>query len=278
MVTWIFPNWLKTGPVYRAAPTRRAGLFHARTALAGLMALLGTMAVTGAASAAEDTPRLTVVELFTSQGCSSCPPADAALRAMRSKPGVLTLSWPVDYWDRMGWKDTFASPDHTQRQVAYNKRLGRGGVYTPQMVFDGRVQCVGSKKDEIRQAISRARAVERPAITPTLHRDGEQVQVRLPATELASPVSVRVVWYIRNASVDIVSGENQGRTLHYTNVVRHSETLRDWDGSATTLTLDPAHAQVGDANAVALLLQDGYGHGPILGAANLELNTQLTHR
>jgi len=220
---------------------------------------------------AADAARLTVIELFTSQGCSSCPPADSILKTMRDRPGVLTLSWPVDYWDRLGWEDTFATAANSMRQKAYNKRFGRGGVFTPQMVFDGRVQCVGSMAEEVRDAVKKARAIERPNLVPALALDGESVQVSLGDHADMKMVAVRVVWYLSDADVEIGDGENQGRHLHYTNVVLDSEVLEDWDGKAKNFVLDAAAARAAGADHVAILLQDYYGHGPVVGAAYLPL-------
>lgn len=216
-------------------------------------------------------PQLTVVELFTSQGCSSCPPADAILKTFRDRPGILTLSWAVDYWDRLGWEDTFATPYNTMRQTAYNKRLKRGGVFTPQMVFDGRVQCVGSKTEKVRTGIERARDVARPRVPVSLVQKGSQIEINLPAQEGLKMVAVRVVWYQADAMVEIGDGENQGRTLHYTNIVRATNLLEEWNGSEQVRTID-VEAPDG-ADHVAVLLQDEYGHGPMVGAVSLELSS-----
>ncbi|UTW55408.1 thioredoxin family protein [Kordiimonas sp. SCSIO 12610] len=225
------------------------------------------------ASFAQDEERLTVVELFTSQGCSSCPPADAALKSMRNRPNILTLSWAVDYWDRLGWEDTYASPSHTKRQAAYNKRFGRGGVYTPQMVIDGAFQAIGSKNSAIRDAIDQSRATSRIEVKPTLTPAGETIQLDLPATEgLPKELSVRVVWYLSDAEVQINRGENEGRVLHYTNVVRASEMVMDWDGSAQSISLKVADGVSAGADHVAILLQEGYRHGKIIGAVSMPLN------
>jgi len=220
---------------------------------------------------AADAGRLTVIELFTSQGCSSCPPADSILKTMRDRPGVLTLSWAVDYWDRLGWEDTFASTDSSMRQKAYNKRLGRGGVFTPQMVFDGRLQCVGSMADEVRDGIKAARAIKRSNRVPALTLNGDTVKLSLGNDADAKMLAVRVVWYLADADVEIGDGENQGRKLHYTNVVLDSEVLEDWNGDAKTFSLDAAAARALGADHVAVLLQDYYGHGAIMGAAYLPL-------
>ncbi|MEX0298850.1 MAG: DUF1223 domain-containing protein [Kordiimonas sp.] len=214
--------------------------------------------------------RLTVIELFTSQGCSSCPPADAILKTMRDRPGILTLSWAVDYWDRLGWEDTFATHYNSMRQTAYNKRLKRGGVFTPQMIFDGRVQCVGSKTEKVRNGVEKARKIDRPYAKPDLTKAGDTVTITLPATDGIEMVSIRMVWYQANAIVEIGDGENQGRTLHYTNIVRATELLDEWDGREDVRTANYPVPE--GADHVAVLLQEDYGHGPIVGAATLALN------
>jgi len=221
---------------------------------------------------AQDDNRLTVVELFTSQGCSSCPPADAALRVMRDKPGMLTLSWAVDYWDRLGWEDTFAHPHYSMRQAAYNKRFGRGGVYTPQMVFDGRFQSVGSNQVDVRDAVKAAQSETRISVKPTLSKDGATITLNLPQTDVPEDVAVVTIWYLGDAKVEIGDGENRGRELHYTNVVRLSDMLPDWDGSATSYTLDVKTGRDAGADHLAVLLQQGYYHGTIIGAAKLALD------
>ncbi|MBV1900872.1 MAG: DUF1223 domain-containing protein [Kordiimonadaceae bacterium] len=214
--------------------------------------------------------RLTVIELFTSQGCSSCPPADAILKTMRDRPGILTLSWAVDYWDRLGWEDTFATSYNSMRQKAYNKRLRRGGVFTPQMIMDGRVQCVASKTKNVRKNVQKARAIGRPLVNLVLVQEGESLTLTLPAHETLKMVAIRVVWYQADAVIEIGDGENQGRTLHYTNIVRSTDLLDEWDGSAQNRTI-PVTAPEG-TDHVAILLQDEYGHGPIVGAASLTLH------
>jgi len=220
---------------------------------------------------ADDDARLTVIELFTSQGCSSCPPADAILKTMRDRPGLLTLSWPVDYWDRLGWEDTFADPYNSMRQTAYNKRFGRGGVFTPQMVVDGRVQSVGSMAGEVRAAVEKARTIDRPRLTPEISVEGNKVVFSLAGNPDMKMVAVRYVWYMADAIVQIGDGENQGRKLHYTNVVLKSEVIEDWDGTAKSYTLNAAEARAAGADHVAILLQDMYGHGPIVGASYMAL-------
>lgn len=224
------------------------------------------------AAVAQTGERVTVVELFTSQGCSSCPPADAALRALRDRPGMLTLSWAVDYWDRLGWEDTFAHPHNSMRQAAYNKRFGRGGVFTPQMVFDGRYQSVGSKQDDVREAVAHAREKERLTVQPVLSLDGDTIQLNLPETDVPEDIAIVTVWYLSDATVEIGDGENRGRTLHYTNVVRLTDMLPDWNGQAASIALDASVGRAAGADHLAILMQQGYYHGPIVGAVTIALD------
>jgi hypothetical protein len=242
-----------------------------RKFLTSALAAFFILTFAAAPANADDPDRLTVIELFTSQGCSSCPPADAILKTMRDRPGLLTLSWAVDYWDRLGWEDTFADPYNSMRQTAYNKRFGRGGVFTPQMIIDGRVQSIGSMADEVRASVEKARAMDRDHLTPQLSQEGDKITVSLGNHAAMKMVAVRYVWYTADATVKIGDGENQGRTLHYTNIVRDSEVIEDWNGHAKTYVLDAAVGRALGADHVAILLQNMYGHGPIVGAASMAI-------
>lgn len=189
---------------------------------------------------------------------------------------MLTLSWPVDYWDRLGWEDTFAHPHNAMRQAAYNKRFGRGGVFTPQMVFDGRYQSVGSNQSAIRESVSDAKADTRLTVVPTLELNGNRIRLDLPATDVPETVALVTAWYLGDATVEIGEGENQGRTLHYTNVVRLADMLPDWDGSATSIEIDLTPGLEAGADHLAILMHEGYYHGPIIGAASIALDTTLS--
>jgi len=236
-----------------------------------LITALILAASTFAAAPANATERLTVIELFTSQGCSSCPPADAMLKTLRDRPNVLTLSWAVDYWDRLGWKDTFGSRYNTNRQSAYNRRFGRWGNYTPQMVFDGRTEGVGSRTSEVRKAFEKARNTDIPYLTPELTLKGGTVELALKNHAAMKNVSVRIVWFLADATVQIGRGENGGRHLEYTNVVLDTEVFNGWDGTAKSFILNADKARAIGADHVAVLLQDKNEHGPIIGAAAIHL-------
>lgn len=224
------------------------------------------------ASYGEDTPT-TVLELFTSQGCVGCVSADAALKAHRDKPGMLVLSWPVDYLDRFGWADTFAHPSNTQHQKAYNKRLGKGGmVYTPEMIIDGRLECVGNNKAMIRDEISSAQALDHLRVTPTISQQSGSYSVTLPATKLESPIFVRAIWYLSDSTIEVTGGENDGKWLHLTNIVRHSVVLGEWNGKAQSLVIDAGDMELPKVDGLAILLHEDYYHGALVGAASTSLS------
>ena len=218
--------------------------------------------------AAQDQP-VTVLELFTSQGCVSCVSADAALKAHRGRPGMLVLSWPVDYLDRFGWADTFADPANTWRQKAYNKRLGKGGmVYTPEMVIDGRIECIGNNKEMIRDEIDAARALKHLRISPVITEQAGSYTVSLPRTKLEAPIAVRAVWYLSDSTIEVTGGENEGKWLHLTNIVRYSKVIGEWDGSAKSFEISSGDTKIPMSDGIAILLHQDYGHGVIVGAAS----------
>jgi len=202
---------------------------------------------------------LTVVELFTSQGCSSCPPANANLAKLAGRPDILALSFGVTYWDSLGWKDTFASKAYTDRQWDYAHGLHHANVATPQVVINGRADVVGNNLAEIEKT---ARATPAPA-GPGLTLTADSVAIAAGAKP-AKPAQVWLVRYDPNVvQVPIKRGENTGKTLPHRNVVRELTKLGAFDGGAVTLRLPPARM----ANLkTAVLVQSGPG-GPILAAA-----------
>ncbi|WP_025292733.1 DUF1223 domain-containing protein [Sphingomonas sanxanigenens] len=199
-----------------------------------------------------------VVELFTSQGCSSCPPADALLAALAREPGVVAITRPVTYWDRLGWKDTLAREENTTLQRAYAARGGTGaGVYTPQAVVQGGAAMVGSRGQQLRQTIAAARRVPQPAIAAS--RTGVVVD-----GSTARPVSVRLLALTEAADVAIGTGENGGRRVRYTNVVRGEKVLGEWRGGKVRFALPARALAVPGADRYAVILREGAA-GPILG-------------
>ncbi len=225
-----------------------------------------------AADSADSSP--VVVELFTSQGCSSCPPADALLDELADQPGLLALSFHVDYWDYIGWKDPFASPAHTQRQRDYARTLGLRYVYTPQIVVDGRRDVVGSRRGAVAEAIekeARRRNDMAGRLEVRMVEDGGG-KVTLSAGD-APPegATVYLVMFDDDHDTDVARGENRGRSIHNANVVREFRTLGRWTGEAMEFPLDFAAAQRDGRGGCAVIVQAGTT-GPVLGAAILDLD------
>jgi len=219
----------------------------------------------GASAAAADRP-LAVVELFTSQGCSSCPPADAFLGELSRRDDVIALSVHVDYWDYIGWKDIFALPQNTERQRDYQSRLNLRYVYTPQIVVHGTWQAVGSSRSEVQRQIEAAKKLQqipvslKPAGTGTM-------KVSIGAAALARGEEA-AVWFVaidREHETAIRRGENGGRTLKYFNVVRKFNRIATWRGEALNLDVPvPARGTPGGDGCAVLVQSLKTGH--ILGA------------
>ena len=211
-----------------------------------------------AAPALAQTPPLTVVELFQSQGCSSCPPANAAVNALiASRPDVLALSFAVTYWDQLGWKDRFATAAYTQRQWAYAKGLRHDNVWTPQVVVNGRADTTGTRDGQIAALIAATAKVAGPALTVA------PGSVSVAAAKIAAPADVWLVRYDpRTVEVAVKAGENEGRTLPHRNIVRQLTRLGAWSGAAQSYKVAPAPAGL----MTAFLVQAPNG-GPILAAA-----------
>jgi hypothetical protein len=204
--------------------------------------------------------RPTVVELFTSEGCSSCPPADALLAELAQRPEVLALSFHVDYWDRLGWKDPASSAAATVRQRHYAELLHTGEVYTPQIVIDGGWQGVGSERGEVERAIGAAR---RRATDLPVHLAAAQDRVRVEIGAGAGEETgvVELIGFDRRRVDEVRGGENDGRTLSHVDVVRGVAEIGRFAGRATTIT-----APVGwHADRLAVLIEAADGH--ILGVA-----------
>src|SRR6266566_1644008 len=166
--------------------------------------------------------RPTVVELFTSEGCSSCPPADALLAELAGRPEVLALSFHVDYWDRLGWKDPFSSPEATRRQHRYAELLGTGTVYTPQIIVDGKWQAVGSDRGEVERALDAARR-DGTEVPVALALDHGRAQIKLGSGGEGVSGAVLLIGFDRRHVTAVARGENGGRTLAYVDVVRSVE-------------------------------------------------------
>ena len=219
------------------------------------MALGIAVAIVGlGAPSAQAEERKVVVELFTSQGCSSCPPADALLAELATRDDVVALALHVDYWDYIGWKDSFGDPRNTARQKAYAAARGENMVYTPQMVVNGQHAIVGTKAMKLADLIARHKAVGH-RIDLQAQRDGDELRIRANGA-LQTPVQVHVVRYIPHKDVDVRKGENAGRTLEYSNIVTEWSVVGDWTGDAPLSISVPI---TGDQPAVVLLQQIGHG-------------------
>ena len=237
---------MRTNPFHPAAPLRRAGIV-----------LLSGLALTAGLACADDSPRPSpgaggragdvpvVVELFTSEGCSSCPPADAVLEELaRTQPvkgaSVVALGWHVDYWDRLGWRDPSSSPDATRRQQAYAAAAGSEQVYTPQMIVDGTTELVGSDREKATDAVTRAaakpKAVVRlvPHAADAAHPDEVAFDVRVADVTAAAGDAAEVLLAVTEDGLhsDVRRGENAGRSLDHVAVVRTSQALGELRGGA----------------------------------------------
>jgi hypothetical protein len=195
-----------------------------------------------------------VVELFTSEGCSSCPPADALLAELVGRPDVLALSFHVDYWDRLGWKDPFSSPDATQRQQSYADLLGLATVYTPQMVVDGRWQAVGSDRSEVEQALGSARR-NREGVPMALAVDNGRARITLGPGGNGVAGNLLLIGFDRRHATAVSRGENGGRTLSHVDVVRSIEEIGQFDGERRAF--DVPIRSPGDRVAAILQARDG---------------------
>jgi len=222
-----------------------------------------------------------VIELFTSQGCSSCPPADKLMGELARDPTLVTMSLPVDYWDYLGWKDTLALHGHSSRERAYANARGDREVYTPQVVVNGIVHVLGSDRAAIENAIAQTRRDDTPLSVPiTMSVADGTVTVSVPAATDGHTVGEVWLCPITNkAKVAVGRGENSGHTLNYYNVVRRWVKLGDWNGQAQNFTLElnqlpGADFSLQDIDHLAVVVQSGIAAKPglMLGAATAALH------
>lgn len=204
----------------------------------------------------------TVVELFTSQGCSSCPPADRLAEQLALRDDLLVLSLPVTYWDYLGWKDTFASKANTKRQHKYANLLGRSQVFTPQMIIDGTHSTVGSRGADVLSAINKAQQDDHRA--PQIRADGKTITIAATTLSSGRQFDVKLISYNPSATVKIGRGENHGRTITYTNIVRSINRIGIYTGQSVTLPRQDAPPDTKQA----IILQD-HTNGTILAAQRL---------
>ena len=219
------------------------------------------VSVTAAASQAQDTP--VVVELFTSQGCSSCPPADEMLARLGERDNVIALALHVDYWDYIGWKDKFAHSAFTKRQKGYARSFGNRSIYTPQMVVNGVGDVVGNRPMDVADMVQ-AHARKGLPVTLTLKRSGDRLTITAPASSGLADSDVILVRYTPTETVSIPRGENAGKKLAYSHIVTELSDIGDWNGRAP---LASSVAVSGNSPIVVLVQEKGYG--PIFAAARL---------
>ena len=214
--------------------------------------------------------RPVVVELYTSQGCSSCLPADALLAKLTKRPDVLPLSLSVTYWDMLGWKDTLASENNTRRQKSYAATMGHGAVYTPQMIVDGAADVVGSREGQVLSAIdARAHDGDADAVPIAVHETKDELHIGIGASQDRSPATVWLFHIKSQATVAIGGGENDGRTMTYHNVVGDLRAVGQWKGEQLSIDLPRSAMEGLPHDSVAVVVQRG-GYGHVVGAAMMQ--------
>lgn len=215
---------------------------------------------------------VSVIELFTSQGCSSCPPADKLLKKFRKRDDIIALTFNVDYWDYLGWKDTLASPENTARQRAYARARGDGQVYTPQTVINGIKHAVGSREADIERAIARSRSELKKLRIPLKMwtKNGTLVIEAgpAPAGVRYKPATIWLALVKKSEAVSIKRGENSGEKITYYNVVRELTPVGQWNGQAVTIKLPKHHLESRGSDGCTVFLQQDTA-GPILAAAEM---------
>ena len=218
-------------------------------------------------------PAPMVVELFTSEGCSSCPPADALLGDLTQRQYVLPLSFHVDYWDYIGWKDRFADPTFTERQRAYAEAQGSTMLYTPQMIIAGALDVVGSDRKAVEKALKKAYTRNTMYRIKVMREKDGRVVAQFPEAPIGVPATVWLVTYQKNAESHVKAGENSGRSLQTFNVVRSLQKAGMWYGPATEIELKlDAAAKANSPDACAIIANQAE-HGPIIAAAAFNYTT-----
>ena len=243
-----------------------------KRALAAFILAVAATAFTAARAEPPATP--TLVELFTSQGCSSCPPADAFVAELARRDDVIALSMHVTTWDYIGWTDPFGSAAATDRQKAYGRRLKRGMVYTPQMVIDGTYEEIGSNRMAVKRAIAKASAA--PGLAIELALDNDNLLVSIPGAHFDGAATVWLARYDAERVTEIPRGENSGRRLRNVNVVRDLREIGAWTGLPLELRLPASLLTSGEGGrdgCVVIVQEDGFGR--VLGARRMALTGGL---
>lgn len=233
--------------------------------------VLAALLLAGTATAEEHKAPKGVVELFTSQGCSSCPPADDMLKDLIRQGDVVALSYHVDYWNYLGWTDTLSSKENTDRQYGYAQSLGRSGVYTPQAVINGRDHIKGTELGTINGKISSLAASNRGLTVPVEARmHGKEIEIEIGAGE--GEAEVVVAYFTKRQQVEVEKGENAGKKMEYWHSVYDVQSIGIWDGKPLKLTIPGKLMGKFKKDGCAVLLQTsgpGGEPGAIIGAAVL---------
>jgi hypothetical protein len=282
------PSWREGGTTTRRvvmslAPKMRGFSGFGMTAMMAYNCIslwsgaLGVCAIVAIIRPAHADPRA-VVELFTSQGCSSCPPADKIIGELAKDPSIIALSMPIDYWDYLGWKDTLADARFSARQKAYSQMRGDRDVYTPQVVVNGSLHMIGSDRAGIESAISNTKRADGVMSVPvTMTQSGKQITVSVAASNKGPAAAHGEVWIgavSKAIPISIGRGENRGREITYHNVVRNLLKVGDWNGNADSWTVPLENISREGVDAAVVYVQDGSRDrpGPMLGAAYTSLH------
>ncbi|AUW44835.1 DUF1223 domain-containing protein [Rhizobium ruizarguesonis] len=232
-----------------------------------LIPLIAGVVLSGPLQAEDGTPK-GVVELFTAQGCSSCPPADAAFRKLVNQGDVIALAYHVDYWNYLGWADTLSSKENTERQYGYAKTMGRSNVYTPQAIVNGRGHLAGADLNGINSQINTYSSEGNGLTVPiSAAMRGDELEIKIGAGQ--GKANVVMVYFDKEKTIDVEKGENSGQKISYLHSVTNVETVGMWDGKATSLTLPASVLQRPQLEGCAILLQSATADGDpaaILGA------------
>ncbi|WP_064696579.1 DUF1223 domain-containing protein [Rhizobium aegyptiacum] len=232
-----------------------------------LIPLIAGLAFAGSLYAEGGKPK-GVVELFTSQGCSSCPPADAAFRKLVNQGDVIALAYHIDYWNYLGWADTLSSKENTERQYGYARTMGRSNVYTPQAIVNGRGHLAGADLNGINSKIDSYSSEGNGLTVPvSAAMRGDELEIKIGAGQ--GKANVVMVYFDKEKTIDVEKGENSGKKISYLHSVTNVETVGMWDGKATSLTLPASVLQRPQLEGCAILLQAATADGDpaaILGA------------
>ena len=260
---------------------RPLSVYFTRMRLAPLFALTIALLVPASSALSQDAPGINpsfgppknVLELFTSQGCDTCPPADTVLASFAGQPDIIAITLPVDIWDYLGWKDTLATDKNSERQKAYAKARGDGAIYTPQVVVNGSEHANGANRRAIDAS---AETTSHLTVAVSAQRSGNDIVVSVGAAASGGATNATIVLlpYLASRAVAIGRGENARAKVTYTNIVRDIVPVAEWSGSAITRTVPLDRYR--DFDGVAVLLQAGSPENPgaILGAARVALGSK----